>query len=62
MGMDEIVVGLFLFVAIGWSIFQVFNILDFFKEVPRQLKRIADALEKRAKMDGGNEDDNKTGT
>ena len=46
MSMGEVVVGIIVIVVLFWAMFQVFNILDFFKEVPKQLKRIADALEK----------------
>ena len=47
--MAEVLIGIFLVLVFGWSVWQLFNILDFFKEVPKQLKRIADALERRAK-------------
>ena len=45
--MGEIILGIVLLVIFCWILWQVFNILDFFKEVPKQLKRIADALENR---------------
>lgn len=47
--MAEVLVGVFLILAFGWSIYQLFTILDFFREVPKHLKRIADALEGRTK-------------
>ena len=47
MSMGEVVVGIIVIVVLFWAMLQVFYILDFFKEVPKQLKRIADALEKR---------------
>lgn len=47
--MKEIIGAIIIFVLMGWSLWQLLNILDFFNEVPKQLKRIADALEKLAR-------------
>lgn len=44
--MEEIILAIVVLVILGWSLWQLLNILDFFVEVPKQLKRIADALEK----------------
>lgn len=43
--MEEIILAIFVLVIWGWSLWQLLNILAFFVEVPKQLKRIADALE-----------------
>ena len=47
--MEEIILAIVVLVILGWSLWQLLNILDFFVEVPKQLKRIADALEKLAR-------------
>ena len=47
--MADVIGAIAVIVVIAFSIWQVFIILDFFHEVPKQLKRIADALEKRNK-------------
>lgn len=47
--MEEIILAIVVLVIFGWSLWQLLNILDFFVEVPKQLKRIADALEKLAR-------------
>lgn len=47
--MEEIILAIIVLVILGWLLWQLLNILDFFVEVPKQLKRIADALEKLAR-------------
>lgn len=46
---ETIVAGLAFVVLLFIALYYFFSILDFFIEVPKQLKRIADALEKRCK-------------
>ena len=47
--LETIVLGLAFIVLLFIALYYFFAILDFFVEVPKQLKRIADALEKRCK-------------
>ena len=63
---NEILLGLFIAVIAGGLLALVCQLISFIYEVPKQLKRIADALEKRAKdgkgkpsvsMAGNSEDD-----
>ena len=45
--MEDIIAAILVLVLIVISIWIFLTVLDFFIEVPEQLKRIADALEKR---------------
>lgn len=42
-----IVVAIIILAVMFYLLYCFFTIMDFFNEVPKQLKRIADALEKR---------------
>lgn len=42
-------IGILIFGVMFYLLYCFFTIMDFFNEVPKQLKRIADALEKRCK-------------
>ena len=45
--MEEILVAILVFILVGAAIAAVCTLWDFFAETPKQLKRIADALEWR---------------
>ena len=45
--MAEILVGIFILVFVAWSVWAVLTIVYFFDTVPKHLKRIADALERK---------------
>lgn len=47
--MAEILVGIFILILIACSVWAVLTIVSFFDTVPKHLKRIADALERRTK-------------
>lgn len=47
--MKEIVAFILVLLVTGASAYAICSVLEFFVETPKQLKRIADALERRAK-------------
>jgi ABC-type glycerol-3-phosphate transport system permease component len=50
--MVEVIIGICLLAFIFGFAWVVMTIISFFDAVPKQLKRIADALERMAKKDG----------